>query len=117
MTGHDRGNWGARHRMLEGMCNVLEAGMYDVGGRCFGHMDLGWEPGHSVTNSNHARVPDPNAVTAVGIKCRPNIPSIQCMRGPGCAVLWFVVDKDTAARRGQWPPIEIKETIDMRPRG
>jgi hypothetical protein len=107
------GKGGARGWVIQGSGDVVEASQDEIVGGGEGHGDLGREPRDGVGDAFGARVPQPNAVAAVGIKGWASVPTIQRMRRPGGAVGGFVMDEDANARWCDRSPIEIIAAMEL----
>lgn len=56
---------------------------------------------------------DPDAVAAVGVLGRADIPAVEAMWGPGAAVFGLNVGDHTTTRRANRCSIEVKVAIDL----
>ena len=67
------------------MANVSEGSQDDSIGGVVGHVDFCWEPRDSIADADRASVIDPDAIAAVGVHCRADVPAIKAMWCPGLA--------------------------------
>ena len=95
----------------------MDAGKNQIGGRCSGDGDLRREPCQSVGNVRFAGIPNPNLVAAVRFQGRAEVPAINPMGGPRCAVLGFFVDDNAASRWCEWRTVEVVVAMELGPSG
>lgn len=102
--------------MLQGKSDVVETGENQVirGGER--HGNLGREPRDGVGDAFGTGIPQPDRVTAVGIKGGADIPPVEGMGGPGGTLGGLVVDKDADAGRGNRRAVEVEVAEELSPR-
>ena len=100
--------WNGRVWLSECFGKVLQAGGNDVSGSCYWHGASSGEPRECVGNAFGSGIFCNDAVAAVVLHGRANVPSIfsvWCMR---LALVCFYMNDDFGAWRSHWSAVEIK---------
>jgi hypothetical protein len=109
----ERCQGGAGGRMVERVEDVLQPGQDEIVGGCQRHYDFRGEPRKGVAQSGGAGVPQPDCVTPVRFKGRPDVPAVRPVGRPRGAFGGFDMDKDADAGRGQGRPIEVDGAVKL----
>ena len=84
-----------------------------IGGGCFGHGRMGWEPLQSVGVAFSASLSDVCPIAAIVMQSRAKVPSGGAVAGVGFADRGLLMHNDVGAAGTAWRSVEVEGAMEL----